>query len=376
VLKIGVVLSETEFFSSSYGGACSIWVSEVYYYLKDIHQVAIYVSPCKKEFDSFDIVHIHNYKYLKIFKKILHKRIFRKLKSLYNLSAAKHIGTHNYDVVHIHNRPEYLFNMRKYNPNAKIILHMHNDHLIKYSNKEVYKICSLADIIIGCSKYITANIIKAAPEFKNKCHTVYNGVNLKTFNKIPIKEQNNFPIILFVGRIVKQKGLHILIQAFKEVLGVYPLARLYIIGAAKATSRFKKNSYLNYLKTLSAGIKDNVHFIGRVPNQSLAAYYAFADVFVCPSIWEEPFGMVITEAMACECAVVASNTGGIPEVVGDTGILVDPNNVSALKSAIIRILNNPQQKIAYGSKARKRAEDLFSWENIAKSFDKLLLLTA
>lgn len=341
-----------------------------------MHQVTIYVSPHKNEFDSFNIVHINNYKYIKKFKKLLPKQIFRKLKGLYNLSAAKHINTRDYDVVHIHNRPEYVYNMRKYNPNAKIILHMHNDHLIKYSSKELHKICSLADIIIGCSKYITSNIIKAAPEFKNKCHTVYNGVNLKTFNKIPIKEQYNFPVILFVGRIVKQKGLHVLIQAFKEVLEMYPLARLYIIGAAKATSRFKKNSYLNYLKTLSAGIKDNVYFAGHLPNKSLATYYAFADVFVCPSIWEEPFGMVITEAMACGCAVVASNTGGIPEVVGDTGILVDPNNVSALKSAIIRILNNPQQKIAYGSKARKRAEDLFSWENIAKSFDKLLLLTA
>ncbi len=371
-MKIGVVLSESEYFSPTHGGACSIWVSEVYYYLKDKYQVSIYVSPHKNEFDSFDTVHIHNYKYIKIFKKILPRKIFRKLKSLYSLSAAKHIGAHHYDVVHIHNRPEYLYNMRKYNPNAKIILHLHNDHLIKYSSKELYKICSSVDIIVGCSKYITANIIKAAPEFKSKCYTVYNGVNLKTFNKIPIKEQYNFPVILFVGRIVKQKGLHILIQAFKEVLKVYPSAHLYIIGAAKATSRFKKHSYLKYLKSISDGIKDNVYFIGRVPNESLATYYSIADVFVCPSIWEEPFGMVITEAMACECAVVASNTGGIPEVVGDVGILVDPNNVDALKSAIIRILRNPQLKTTYGSMARKRAEDLFSWENIAKSFNKLL----
>jgi len=371
-LKIAVVLSESEYFSPTHGGACSIWVSEVYYYLKDMYQVTIYVSPHKNEFDSFDIVYIHNYKYLKMFKKILPKKIFRKLKSLYNLSAAKHIGTNNYDVVHIHNRPEYVYNMRKYNPNIKIILHMHNDHLIKYSSKELYKICSLVDVIVGCSKYITSNIIKAAPEFKSKCYTVYNGVNLKTFNKIPIKEQYNFPIILFVGRIVKQKGLHILIQAFKEVLEMYPSAQLYIVGTAKATSRFKKNSYLKYLEAMSADIKDNLSFIGSVPNKSLATYYSIADVFVCPSIWEEPFGMVITEAMACECAIVASKTGGIPEVVGNAGMLVDPNNIDALKSAIIRILCNSRQKTTYGSMARKRAEDLFRWENIAKNFDILL----
>ena len=113
-----------------------------------------------------------------------------------------------------------------------------------------------------------------------------------------------------------------------------------------------------------------IKILGEVNHDDLPKTYAAMDVYVCPSIWEEPFGLVNIEAMACGLPVIGSIAGGIPEIVIDkeTGLLVEKDNPGELAKAMEYFLNNREQIHTMGTAARHRVENKFSWE---KHIDRL-----
>jgi glycosyltransferase involved in cell wall biosynthesis len=112
-----------------------------------------------------------------------------------------------------------------------------------------------------------------------------------------------------------------------------------------------------------------VSFTGSVPHRQLISFYKDADVFVFPSVWNEPFGMPIVEAMAAGVPVVSTRGGGIPEIVvdGKTGLLVERGDASALAEAILRLLSNENLREAIIRDAHERAVELLSWEKIVEN---------
>ena len=108
------------------------------------------------------------------------------------------------------------------------------------------------------------------------------------------------------------------------------------------------------------GISSNIYFLGL--REDVEVILGVSDVFVAPSIWDEAFGLVIAEAMACELPVVASRVGGIPELVTDseTGILISPNNSNELAKAIDSLLANEEMRMKMGMLGRKRILERFS----------------
>jgi glycosyltransferase involved in cell wall biosynthesis len=244
-----------------------------------------------------------------------------------------------------------------------------------------------ADAIVGCSSYITDAIRQRFPQHAAKCRTIYNGVDVSAFApRRECAESGGGPRIIFVNRISPEKGLHVLLDAFAEVIAQRPDVTLEIVGPddpipLEAVTSLKDNIVVrrlaglyhgNYAERMrkrvheNADLRNRVTFTGPAPHSRVAERIAQADILVQPSIFDEPFGIAIVEAMAAGLPVVGSSAGGIPELIVDerTGILVDRDNPSALATALLRLVNNPILAKTMGVAGRRRAQQQFTWEQI------------
>lgn len=165
--------------------------------------------------------------------------------------------------------------------------------------------------------------------------------------------------ILFVGAMVKRKGLPHLIEAFRRLAAEREDVELLVVGDGPGRRAIDRS--------LGAELKSRVHFVGAVTNRNtLAEYYASADIFCAPSLGRESFGMVLTEAMAAGLPVVAYDIEGYRDVVshGKDGLLVRRGDTDALAQALGYFLDNPDERRAYGELGRAKAESL-DWSEIA-----------
>jgi glycosyltransferase involved in cell wall biosynthesis len=176
--------------------------------------------------------------------------------------------------------------------------------------------------------------------------------------------QNTLAIGL-VGRIAKWKGQHVFLEAAAELLPKYPDARFFIIGSAL----FGEEEYERQIRDFvtSRRMDDQVTFTGFSNNVSQRI--ADLDIVVHASITGEPFGQVIIEAMAASKPVVATDGGGVPEIVldGETGFLVPMGNASAMATAIRRLVDNPDLRSQFGLRGRSRVEGLFTIQHTVSS---------
>jgi glycosyltransferase involved in cell wall biosynthesis len=167
-------------------------------------------------------------------------------------------------------------------------------------------------------------------------------------------------VILFVGSLLWAKGVYDLVLAARSLLtdeGLRENAlRFLFVGQGPELEGLRRMA-----EKLS--IEQSITFVGNIPYAEVPAVHRLADVFVLPSIptptWQEQFGMVLAEAMATGKAVVASHSGAIPEVVGDTGILAPPADSYALASAIKELLVDDSKREELGRKARQRVEQIY-----------------
>ena len=314
----------------------------------------------------------------------------------YILKVAKDLQTEKCDIVHIQEESEFIGIIRALNPRMRIVLHMHCDWLSQLDHNMIEHRLRKADLILACSRYVTDRIRQSFPSLAGRCQTLYNGVDLATFINDPKKNEKRFELkqLLFVSRVTPEKGLHILLDAFKEVIEKNPHVRLEIVGpltaytlgsiiwlsedskVQKLASFYRKGSltsYFDYLahKLISLSISNNVTFHGQIPHEQVVKFYQEADIFIQPSVYE-PFGMGIIEAMACQVPVVATRVGGIPEIVEDgrTGLLVERLDARALANAILELLSDEDLRRKMGKIGRERVES-FSWDNIATNLLRL-----
>lgn len=165
--------------------------------------------------------------------------------------------------------------------------------------------------------------------------------------------------ILFVGAMVKRKGLPHLLEAFAQIGAERDDVELLVVGDGPGRRRVERS--------LSRKVRDRVHFLGPVTKRSkLAGYYASADIFCAPSLGRESFGMVLLEAMAAGLPVVGFDIEGYRDVVthGRDGLLVQPGNARALGEALKYFIDSPESRRRYGERGRAKARDL-DWNAIA-----------
>ncbi|WP_434639965.1 glycogen synthase [Thermoanaerobacterium thermosaccharolyticum] len=221
-----------------------------------------------------------------------------------------------------------------------------------------------ADRIIAVSNDSKKDIMKCYNVPEDKIEVIYNGIDLNQYKKTGVNiARKKYGIdgryILFVGRISRQKGIIHLIDAVKYL----PQDVKVVLCASTPDTEEIKMEMEEKVK-----LYPNIIWIDKmVTKEEIIELYSNAEVFVCPSIYE-PFGIINLEAMACNTPVVASATGGIKEVVvdGETGFLVEPGNPEDLAEHIKKLLDDRELAATFGANGRKRVEEMFSWESIAK----------
>ncbi|MHC1585585.1 MAG: glycosyltransferase family 4 protein [Candidatus Syntropharchaeia archaeon] len=217
-----------------------------------------------------------------------------------------------------------------------------------------------SDLVIVCSESMKKEV-QDLFDVEN-ISVIPNGVDISKFdfsvNKKAVKERfcgSDGKMILFVGRLVYQKGVNVLIGAMPEVLSKKEKVMLLIVGEGPMRKQLEKDAA--YL-----GIPDSVVFTGYLNDRDVRSLLKSADVTVVPSLYE-PFGIVALEAMAAKTPVIVSNVGGLAEVVGEgEGIRVPPDSSERLACAILKILSDKEED-------KRRREEM-----VERAFKKVLSL--
>lgn len=229
-----------------------------------------------------------------------------------------------------------------------------------------------ADLFLAVSSRAReALILEGAPEQKIKVQMP--GVDLQRFRPAPKDNQllrqfgcgPNDLIILFVANLYREKGVFDLLYAFRRVvdrLGRATQLRLLLAGRGREKTRI-----LGLIRRLR--LEDYARVIGSFPYSSIPQLHNIADIFVLPSIpvstWQEQFGYVLVESMACGKPVISTLTGAIPEVVADAGVLVPPNDFLSLANALEDLISDEKKRTELGQKGRQRAEEVFDSRRVA-----------
>jgi glycosyltransferase involved in cell wall biosynthesis len=178
--------------------------------------------------------------------------------------------------------------------------------------------------------------------------------------------------IIFVGRLIAQKGVSFLLQSFPEVVKVHPDVTLHIIGHGPELISLKKLA-----KDL--GIERNVIFVGGIPYDDITSYLQSSSVAVFPYCRnkqdsEEGFGLVIIEALGCGCAVIASRQTAIMEIIKEkqTGLLINEGDPAGISHAILKLLNEPTLRKSLAETGRAEVLKQFSWAQISQSYTNLI----
>ncbi len=220
--------------------------------------------------------------------------------------------------------------------------------------------------VICCSKYMAREIAQVFQLPADKIRVIANGVEI--MNVMPETVDPGFrnryaapyeKIIYFVGRLVPEKGVQVLIEAMPKVLAHYRNAKLVVSG---------KGSFQDCLEKTAdrLGISEKIYFTGFADDETRNRLFAGSDIAVFPSLYE-PFGIVALEAMANRVPVIVSETGGLAEVIEHDvdGLKVCPDDVEALANAIIRLLQDPDLAQRLSQAAWNKVKLVYNWSVIA-----------
>lgn len=259
---------------------------------------------------------------------------------------------------------------------AKYIITVHGSDLHALANDRRYQLMT-GDAVKGAMMITPVSGDTRAwftqlfgPGFDYKLRTQPGGVDVNLFPKrldtSMIERRYKLKgkkVVMFAGRLTPQKGTQYLVRATRKIKG-----EVFIVGDGSERKKLEK---------LARELKlNNIHFLGyfgRRHTRELKEFYYRSDVFVAPSVWEEPLGLVILEAMICETPVVVTRKGGIPLAVKDkvNGLFVRARNSEDIAKKVNYLLENPEMSAKMGRVARQIVLEKFNWATIAKRFERM-----
>ncbi len=236
----------------------------------------------------------------------------------------------------------------------------------KYS-RAIKLLLHASDRIVAPSRGFQQDVASLFPALKDKIVCIHNGVNLAELQSAcqDTTTALEHPYLLCIAMHNEKKGLDVLLRAFALMQGVPLPYKLVLVGDGPL------RGYLESL-ALSLGIQHKVKFLGRQGRAQVAKLIQGCEVFVLPSR-SEPFGIVLTEAMACKKPIVATTVGGIPEIIqdGTDGILVEPDNPNALAEALLNVLQNQALRLSIAHTGYMTVVKQFSSEKTGSSYEAL-----
>jgi len=307
----------------------------------------------------------------------------------YLLSLAISVRSYKPDLIVSHVNYALIHLLSFFCPKAKIIYYHHGSNIhLRLTYEQWKQFERRLDGLIAVSHAAFQGIKDTFGEINCPHWVIHNGVDVKLFNieQITLFREQNVRIrygirkdefvIVYSGRIVASKGVHLLIHALKIVLKKYENVKLLVLGAAEK----EHSADFEYEKEIhreAAKIPGKVSFLGWRLNQEIPEVLACADLCVLMSQADEGIPLTLLEGMACGLPIIATSRGGIPEIVihGENGFLLE--NAAGeieLANAIISLIENPEYLKAMSAFSVSRAKELFTYERVAQDFSRVLAL--
>ena len=300
----------------------------------------------KSAINHYRFIDLHSF-WSKVCKKIYswgHKKEYYNSTTEYFLwCIIQDIKKSHYDLLLIENRPGYVLRLKQLG--VPMVIHQENDYL---NNKvrQYQEIYDSASLIINTSDYVT-KCVRSIKSNDSKCVTVLNGIDTRRFYDAQPKErqalglQSEDFVIVYSGRLTPEKGILELIEAIGKTACRQHI-KLLVIGASFYGNDTHRSPFAKRLEKASEAIREQVIFTGFVDYQQIPSYLKMGNLAVVPSLWEEPFGLTVVEAMAAGLPLITTKSGGIPEISEGVATLVDREQLAEqLAIAIDRLYNNP-----------------------------------
>ena len=272
------------------------------------------------------------------------------------------------DLIEVHNRPDLALFLARRNPARPVILILNNDpHGMRRATTPEQRSELLATLakVATSSAFLRGRLLNDLQSPVRIPSVLPNPIDLA---KIPPSRAERARKVLFVGRIVKDKGADAFVAACARALPQLPGWSAEMIGADRFGPRSPETPFLRALRPLAQ--RAGVAMSGYRPNAGVLAAMAQAAIVVMPSRWSEPFGLTALEALACGAALLCSPRGGLPEVYGEAAQRIDPEDPAAIAGAIVALARDPARRAALGEAGRARAQ-LFAVPRIAAALDTL-----
>ncbi|GIM45074.1 hypothetical protein DNHGIG_06230 [Collibacillus ludicampi] len=243
---------------------------------------------------------------------------------------------------------------------------IHTD-LQRYIHHMEWRLTYEAWRVIVCSPYMEREVKTIFSLPQDKIDIIPNGIDGDKVqphgDSSVLREQYAQPheqIVFFIGRMVQEKGVHLLLEAIPEILQACPQAKFLIAGRGPMLAKWQND-------VKESGLSEKVMFVGFVDDETRNHLFHLADVCVFPSLYE-PFGIVALEAMAAGVPVVVSDVGGLSDIVnhGEDGCKMLPGDPHSLAVQVIHLLKDPHFSEQIVMRARKKIERQYCWETIAE----------
>lgn len=315
------------------------------------------------------------WKNCRLYKDISHREILTIYKSFLN-HAVDAVEDFHPNIIHVHHAFPFSWAARFIKNTYQIpyIITVHGSELPTAQKDKRYLALTMdalrrARRIVPNSFYTKDWMLDVfGDEYRNQVRVIPGGVDINKFRKVATDDIDkmfdikNEKIVVFAGKLTSYKGVKYLVRAAKKIKG-----KVLILGDGPERKNLEKIAKDEKIT--------NVKFLGHLGADTdfLIKFYSRADVFVAPSIWDEPLGLVILEAMACETPVIVTRKGGIPLAVkdGQNGLFIRPRNSKHIADEVNLLLNDDTLRLKMARKAREIAVKRFSWEAIAHRFENI-----
>ena len=368
-----------------YGSGSGTYVRYLAREIAKKHKVAM-VCPDNRELKNVKIYPIKmpfyvaftghpEWKNCRLYKDISNREILQIYKSFLN-HAVEAVEDFKPNIIHVHHAFPFSWAARFIKSTYQIpyVISIHGSELPTAQKDKRYIALTMdalrkAKRIIPNSYYTRDWMLKVfGDEYRDQIRVIPGGVDINRFKKTNASEIDKMfnikgeKVVVFAGKLTAYKGVKYLVKAAKKIKG-----KVLILGDGperKNLEKMVKEEKIN-----------NVKFLGHLGSNTdfLVKFYSRADVFIAPSVWDEPLGLVILEAMACETPVIVTRKGGIPLAVkdGQNGLFIRPRNSNDIVEKINLLLTNENLRNKMAKKARQIAEEKFSWETIGKRFENI-----
>lgn len=307
---------------------------------------------------------------------------FKSLFSLlyYSLKSSFIIRKNRYATVVLEHNIPMIWMIRWSRFGGKYFHHLHN---LPRTNAKCMKGLGKCSGFLCISQYMANDIMSEncpiGPVEKSRIKLLFNCIDTTLFKPIPNnllsfrKEyfgiSDNSKVIIFAGRITWEKGVDKILEALDYI---NDNVELLIVGAFMLDEN--KDSYYLKTKQLSEKHKKRIHFTGYVDHDKLPDLYNLADIAVLPSMWEEPAGLTMLEAMACGTPVITTRSGGIPEYVGDAAVVLqrDDNLPNEIARNVELLLSDNRMYDSYSKRGIERIKCMFSSEDYIDKFCRIV----